>query len=93
MESGDPFSITGTVHQLVENVEKVACLQMIYDQEVRLKQDSPVMIPVDPKCMTPLIWGLPDSLKAMGIQLKGKKQATPQSERAVAALEGLLSPD
>lgn len=90
-ERGDPLTITGTVDQLVENVQKAACLQMMYDRE--LKQESPIVIPVDPERMTPLILGLPDSLKAIGIQLQGKIQATSQSERAVAALEGLLSPD
>lgn len=32
-------------------------------------------------------------MEAMGIQLQGKIRATSQSERAVAALEGLRSPD
>ena len=31
LERGDPLAIMGTVDQLVESVQKVACLQMMYD--------------------------------------------------------------
>lgn len=52
----------------------------------------PVMILVDPEWKTPLIWGLPDSWKPIGIQLQRKIHALPQSERNVAAVEGVVSP-
>ncbi|XP_074996699.1 LOW QUALITY PROTEIN: uncharacterized protein LOC142078063 [Calonectris borealis] len=92
LERGDPLAITGTVDQLVESVHKAACLQMMYDRKLEPRQESPVMMPVDPERMTPLIRGLLDSLKPIGIQLQGKTQAMPQSERVAAALEG-LTPD
>ncbi|XP_074719620.1 uncharacterized protein LOC141941203 [Strix uralensis] len=93
LERGDPLAITGTVDQLVESVQKAACLQMMCDRELKPNQGSPVMLPVDPERMTPLIWGLPDSLKPIGIQLQGKIQNTPNGERITAALEGIVTPD
>ncbi|XP_065592066.1 uncharacterized protein LOC136048350 [Cyrtonyx montezumae] len=88
LERGDPLAITGTVDQLVENVQKAACLQMMYDRKLQLHHESPMMLPVDPERMTPLIRGLPESLKPIGIQLQGKIQAMPQGERTRAMLEG-----
>lgn len=38
LEKGDPLAIVGIVNQLVENAQKAACLQKMYDQE--LKQES-----------------------------------------------------
>ncbi|XP_074669759.1 uncharacterized protein LOC141918811 [Strix aluco] len=93
LERGDPLAITGTVDQLVESVQKAACLQMMYDRELKPNQGSPMMMPVDPERMTPLIRGLPDSLKPIGIQLQGKIQNTPNAERMTAALEGIVTPD
>lgn len=93
LERGDPLAITGTVDQLVESVQKAACLQMMYDRELKPNQSSPMMMPVDPERMTPLIRGLPDSLKPIGIQLQGKIQNTPKGERTAAALEGIITPD
>ncbi|XP_075595306.1 LOW QUALITY PROTEIN: uncharacterized protein LOC142599320 [Balearica regulorum gibbericeps] len=89
LERGDPLAIMGTVDQLVESVQKAACLQMMYDRKLEPRQESPMMMPVDPERMTPLIRGLPDSLKPIGIQLQGKIQAMPQGDRVAAALEGL----
>ncbi|XP_065592015.1 uncharacterized protein LOC136048321 [Cyrtonyx montezumae] len=88
LERGDPLAITGTVDQLVESVQKAACLQMMYDRKLQPHHESPMMMPVDPERMTPLIRGLPESLKPIGIQLQGKIQAMPQGERIQAALEG-----
>lgn len=88
LEKGDPIAITGTVDQLVESVQKAACLQMMYDRGLKPNQGSQMMIPVDPERMTPLIRGLPDSLKPIGIQLKGRIQNTSNGERIMAALEG-----
>ena len=74
---GDPLAVTGAVDQLVGSVQKAACLQMMYDRRLESRQGSPMMVPVDPEGMTPLIPGLPDSLKPTGIQLQGKIQNTP----------------
>ncbi|XP_052520677.1 uncharacterized protein LOC128071716 [Tympanuchus pallidicinctus] len=93
LERGDPLAITGTVDQLVESVQKAACLQMMYDRKLQPHHESPMMMPVDPERMTPLIRGLPESLKPIGIQLQGKIQAMPQGERARAALEGTITPN
>ncbi|XP_068280404.1 uncharacterized protein, partial [Nyctibius grandis] len=93
LERGDPLALTGLVDQLVENVHKAACLQMMYDRELKLRQESPMMIPVDPERMTPLVRGLPDSLKPLGIQLQSTIRNTPQSARVTAALTGVLTPD
>ncbi|XP_010572417.1 PREDICTED: uncharacterized protein LOC104835879 [Haliaeetus leucocephalus] len=93
LERGDPLAITGTVDQLVESVQKAACLQMMYDWELKPNLDSVMMMPVDPERMNPLIWGLPDFLKPIGIQLKGKIYNTPSRERITAALEGIVTPD
>uniref|UniRef100_A0A8D0ET68 Uncharacterized protein n=1 Tax=Strix occidentalis caurina TaxID=311401 RepID=A0A8D0ET68_STROC len=93
LERGDPLAITGTVDQLVESVQKAACLQMMYDRELKPNQGSPMMMPVDPERMTPLIRGLPDSLKPIGIQLQGKIQNSSNVERMTASLEGIVTPD
>ncbi|XP_009579700.1 PREDICTED: uncharacterized protein LOC104079376, partial [Fulmarus glacialis] len=87
LERGDPLTVTGTVDQLVESVQKAACLQMMYDRKLEPRQESPMMMPVDPEQMTPLIRGLPDSLKLIGVQLQGEIQAMPQSKRVAAALK------
>ena len=52
-----------------------------------------MMMPVDPERMTPLIKGLPESLKPIGIQLQGKIQALSQGERTQAVLEGTVTSD
>ncbi|XP_075595325.1 uncharacterized protein LOC142599343 [Balearica regulorum gibbericeps] len=67
LERGDPLAITGTIDQFVESVQKAACLQMMYDRKLEPRQESPMMMPVDPEQMTPLIRGLPDSLKPIVI--------------------------
>lgn len=81
LERGDPLAITGTVDQLVESIQKAACLQMMYDRKLDVDQVSPMLIPVDPEWMTPLIRGLPDSLKPIGIQLQGKIENAPVAGR------------
>ncbi|XP_072183427.1 uncharacterized protein [Excalfactoria chinensis] len=88
LERGDPLAINGTIDQLVESVQKAACLQMMYDRKLQPRHESPMMLPVDPERMTPLIRGLPESLKPIGIQLQSKIQAMSQGERARAVLEG-----
>ena len=49
LERGDPFVIMGTVDQLVESVQKAACLQMMYDRKLEPRQESPMMMSVDPE--------------------------------------------
>ncbi|XP_054677814.1 uncharacterized protein LOC129204954 [Grus americana] len=90
---GDPLAITASVDQLVESVQKAACLQMMYDRELKPNLSSPMLLPVDPERMMPLIRGLPDSLKPIGIQLQGRIQNTPSEERIMAALEGMVTPE
>lgn len=55
LERGGPLGIVGTMDQVVENIQKAACLQMMHDWELKFKQESPVMITVDPEQITPLI--------------------------------------
>ncbi|XP_069646816.1 uncharacterized protein [Haliaeetus albicilla] len=93
MERGDPLAITSTVDQLVESVQKAACIQMMYDRELKPHQGSPMMLPVDPERMTILIRGLPDSLRPIGIQLRGTILNTLNGERIMSTLEGRMSPD
>jgi len=93
LERRDPLAITGMTDQLLENVQKAACLQMMYDQELKPNLSSPMLLPADPERMTPLIWGLPDSLKPIGIQLQGRIQNIPSEERTAATLEGWAAPN
>ena len=85
------LAITETADHLVENVQKAACLQMIYDRKLQPHDESPVMMPVDPERMIPLIRGLPESLKLIGIQLQEKIKALSQGERTWAVLEGTVT--
>jgi len=93
LERGDPLAIKGTTDELLESVQKAACLQITYDWELKPNLSSPMLLPADPERMTPLIWGLPDSLKPIGIQLQGRIQNIPSEERTTAALEGVVAPD
>ncbi|XP_049671620.1 uncharacterized protein LOC126045078 [Accipiter gentilis] len=93
MERGDPLAITGTVDQLVESVQKAACIQMMYDRELKPHQGSPMTLPVVPERMSILIRGLPDSLRPVGIQLRGTILNTLNGERSRSTLEGRMSPD
>ncbi|XP_069630645.1 LOW QUALITY PROTEIN: uncharacterized protein [Haliaeetus albicilla] len=86
MERGDLLAITGTVDQLVESVQKAACIQMMYDQELKPHEGSPMMLPVDPERMS-------ISLRPIGIQLRGTILNTLNGERTRSTLEGRMSPD
>ncbi|XP_010116908.1 PREDICTED: LOW QUALITY PROTEIN: uncharacterized protein LOC104478290 [Chlamydotis macqueenii] len=87
LERGDPPAITGTVDQLVESVQKAACLQMMKkERKLTPGCESPMMLPVDPESMTPLIRGLPEPLKSMGILLQKTIEAFGPLER----LEGFV---
>uniref|UniRef100_A0A8B9NM80 Uncharacterized protein n=1 Tax=Accipiter nisus TaxID=211598 RepID=A0A8B9NM80_9AVES len=70
LDRGDPLAITGTVEQLLESVHKAACLQMIHERKLIPRCESPMMLPVNPEIMTPLIRGLPETLKSTGIVLQ-----------------------
>ncbi|XP_052631149.1 uncharacterized protein LOC128136084, partial [Harpia harpyja] len=83
LDRGDPLAITGTADQLLESVHKAACLQMIHERKLVPGCESPMMLPVNPEIMTPLIRGLPESLKSTGIVL----QRTIASLDAVEKLE------
>ncbi|XP_068068788.1 uncharacterized protein [Anomalospiza imberbis] len=70
LERGDPLAITGTPDQLLENIHKAACLQMIHERTLISGYESPMQLPVKPEIMTPLIRGLPESLKPTAILLQ-----------------------
>ncbi|XP_069626013.1 uncharacterized protein [Haliaeetus albicilla] len=93
MERGDPLAITSTVDQLVESVQKAACIQTMYDRELKPHQGSPMLLPVDPERMSILIRGLPNSPRPIGIQVRGTILNTPNGERIMSTLEGRMSPD
>ncbi|XP_053917268.1 LOW QUALITY PROTEIN: uncharacterized protein LOC128851622 [Cuculus canorus] len=82
----DPFAITGTADQLLESMHKAACIQKIHERKLIPRCESPMMLPVNPEIMTPLIRGLPESLKSTGISL----QRTIASVGPVERLEALL---
>lgn len=86
-ERGDPLAIVRNVNQTVESVQKAARLQMMHDRKLTPRGESPVMVPVDPERMIPLIRGLPEAVKPIGMQLKGQIESLPIAERAVATLE------
>ncbi|XP_027528790.1 uncharacterized protein LOC113962193, partial [Neopelma chrysocephalum] len=92
LERGDPLAIVGNVNQIVESVQKAACLQMMYDRELTPRRESPMMLPVDPERMIPLIRGLPETLKSIGIQLKNRIESLTKGERTATALEAALTP-
>ena len=70
LDRGDPLAITGTADQLFKSVHKAACLQMIHERKLIPRCESPVMLPVNPEIMTPLIRGLPESLRPTGVSLQ-----------------------
>ncbi|XP_064032327.1 uncharacterized protein LOC135192880 [Pogoniulus pusillus] len=91
-ERGEPLVLRGGMNQIMENVQKAACLQMVYDRELKHHFESPLSLLVDPKRMTPLVRGLPDSLKMKGIQLQKEIADTPHTSRIQATLRENLTP-
>ncbi|KFP73809.1 hypothetical protein N311_05319, partial [Apaloderma vittatum] len=85
LERGDPLAIVGTMDQLLESVQKAACMQMMHDRQLNPNQESPMLLLVDSERMTPLIRGLPDSLRPIAIQLQRQIQTTTPLERSEAA--------
>ncbi|KAF4802517.1 hypothetical protein TURU_024672 [Turdus rufiventris] len=70
LERGDPIALTGTSDQLLEDIQKAACLQMIHERKLIIGSESPMQLPVKSEIMTPLIRGLPESLKPTAILLQ-----------------------
>ncbi|XP_071657682.1 uncharacterized protein [Patagioenas fasciata] len=70
LDRGEPLAITGTPDQLLESVHKAVCLQMMHERKLIPECESPVMLSVNPVMMTPLIRGLPESLKSTGINIQ-----------------------
>ncbi|XP_077645570.1 uncharacterized protein LOC144247806 [Lonchura striata] len=70
LERGDPIAIISTLDQLLESVHKAACLQMIHEKKLIPGFESPMQLPVKPELMTPLIRGLPETLKPTAIALQ-----------------------
>uniref|UniRef100_A0A8C3Y7W9 Uncharacterized protein n=1 Tax=Catharus ustulatus TaxID=91951 RepID=A0A8C3Y7W9_CATUS len=81
LERGDPIALTGTSDQLLENIQKAACLQMIHERKLIIGSESPMQLPVKAEIMTPLICGLPESLKATAILLQKTIAAISPVER------------
>ncbi|XP_066194960.1 LOW QUALITY PROTEIN: uncharacterized protein [Sylvia atricapilla] len=86
LERGDSLAIVSTSDQLLENLHKAACLQMIHERKLFSGYESPMQQPVKPEIMTPLIRGLPESLKPTAILL----QKTIASITPVDRLERFL---
>ncbi|XP_064907855.1 LOW QUALITY PROTEIN: uncharacterized protein LOC135578479 [Columba livia] len=70
LDRGEPLAITGSPDQLLESVPKATYLKMIHESKLIPECESPVMLPVNPDMMTPLVRGLPASLKSTGINLQ-----------------------
>lgn len=70
------------MEQLVECIQVSSCIQEMYDRELK---ESLMMLPVDLERMIPIIRGLCESLKIMGIQLQGQIESIPLEERISAA--------
>ncbi|RMB96960.1 hypothetical protein DUI87_26539 [Hirundo rustica rustica] len=81
LERGDPLAIIGGPDQLLENIHKAACLQMIHERKLISGYESPKQLPVKPELMTPLIRGLPESLKPTAITLQKTIMALGPVER------------
>ncbi|XP_067999041.1 uncharacterized protein [Melanerpes formicivorus] len=90
-ERGEPVVLRGGMNQVMESVQRAACLQMIYERELKHHFESPLSLLVDANRMSPLLRGLPDSLKIRGIQLQKEIADTPISSRMQAALRDNLT--
>ncbi|XP_057900528.1 uncharacterized protein LOC131096230 [Melospiza georgiana] len=87
LERGDPLAIATTPDQILESVQKAACLQMIHEKKLIPGFESPMQLPVKPEIMTPLIRGLPETLKSTAITI----QKTVMALSPIDRLERLLS--
>jgi len=80
-DRGEPSVIkTSGFSDLVTSVQKAACMQAMHEQDVLIR--SPVLAPIDPARLTPLIRGLPDSLKSYVANIQDRLQvACPRQGR------------
>ncbi|GAB0207183.1 hypothetical protein GRJ2_003183900 [Grus japonensis] len=77
-ERGDPLVIkTSGFSDLAVSVQKAACIQAMYERDVLRK--SPMLAPIDPARLTPLIRGLPDSLKTYVANVQDRIRATGEA--------------
>jgi len=53
-------------------VQKAACIQAMHERDVLIR--SPMLAPIDPARLTPLIRGLPDSLKTYVANIQDRLQ-------------------
>uniref|UniRef100_A0A663MXD2 Uncharacterized protein n=1 Tax=Athene cunicularia TaxID=194338 RepID=A0A663MXD2_ATHCN len=84
LERGNPVCIeTQTINRLTESLQKAACLQLIHDRRLVPQQPSLMLLITNPDQMTPLIRGLPDSLKSHAVQLQDRLRTalTPRRGR------------
>ncbi|XP_074387985.1 uncharacterized protein LOC141726817 [Zonotrichia albicollis] len=81
LERGDPLAIATTPDQILESVQKAACLQMIHEKKLIPGFESPMQLPVKPEIMTPLIHGLPETLKSTAITIQKTVMALSPIDR------------
>ncbi|KFQ94510.1 hypothetical protein Y956_13699, partial [Nipponia nippon] len=71
LERGDLVCIeTPNTNHLTESLQNVACLQLLHDRRLVSQQLPLMLLNAHPDRMTPLIRGLPDSLKLYVVQLQ-----------------------
>ncbi|XP_072774428.1 uncharacterized protein [Taeniopygia guttata] len=90
LEREDPIAIISTPDQLLESVHKAACLQMIRRKKLIPGFEFPMQLPVKPEIMTPLICGLPETLKPTAIALQ--KTPVERSDRFPSSQNNSLVP-
>ncbi|XP_075604452.1 uncharacterized protein LOC142601014 [Balearica regulorum gibbericeps] len=77
-DRGEPLVIkTSGFSDLVVSVQKAACIQAMYERDMLRR--SPMLAPVDPAQLTPLIRGLPDSLKTYVASVQDRIRATQEA--------------
>ncbi|GAB0210313.1 hypothetical protein GRJ2_003497100 [Grus japonensis] len=77
-ERGDPLVIkTSGFSDLAVSVQKAACIQAMYERDVL--RTSPMLAPIDPARLTPLIRGLPDSLKTYVANVQDRIRAAQEA--------------
>uniref|UniRef100_A0A8B9NYL3 Uncharacterized protein n=1 Tax=Apteryx owenii TaxID=8824 RepID=A0A8B9NYL3_APTOW len=85
-ERGDPLVIETTgFSDLVASVQKAACIQAMYEREALRR--SPMLAPVNPARLTPLIRGLPDSLKTYVANAQDRIQTARAMNAGAAATQ------
>lgn len=82
-ERGNLLTIAGTPNQLLENIHKAACLQIMHERKPTTSYESPMQSPVKSKIMTSLIQRFTETLKPIAI--------FPQ--KPIAAMSPIETPD